>query len=243
MTRRERIEDRRMGAWSRIAMALTFVVVGLGATGTPQTSAEATDSTPEAAGVGHPMSLTIRTLDPRTNLTLPGACYIVLGVAGELCDEAGTGNVHIADIPPGTYSVEQTRVPDGFLHSTPFTVTIAPQGPAYQWAYVSPDVDPTIPSGPVAIRTVDRLTGDVIPGVCLGLVGTDRSGCDDDDDGTIVLDAVPTGSYHVEIEDVPDGTHYRIAFTASAPIFIPADDRQEIELPLRDYDDAATDSQ
>ncbi|MGB3327961.1 MAG: hypothetical protein WBA46_03345, partial [Thermomicrobiales bacterium] len=170
-------------------------------------------------------------------------CYIVLGVTAEQCDEAGTGNVHIADIAPGTYSVEQTRVATGFLRTASFTVTVVPQGPAYQWAYVSPEVDASVPASPLTLHTVDRQTGAVIPGVCLGLAGTDRSGCDDDDDGTIVLDAVPTGAYHVDVQRVPDGTAYRLAFTASAPIFVPATDRPEITLPLRDYGDAASDSQ
>jgi hypothetical protein len=187
------------------------------------------------------MSLTIRTLDPRTDLRLPGDCYIVLGVSGERCDEAGTGNVHVPDIPPGTYSVEQTRVTPGFLRSAPFTVTVAPEGPSYQWAYVSPEVDPAIPAAPLTIRPIDRLTGASIPGVCLGLAGTGIAGCDDDGDGAIVLDAVPTGAYHLTIQQAPAG--YRIAFTASAPIFVPATDRPAIDLPLRDYDDAATDSQ
>lgn len=222
---------------------MMLVAVGSGALAASSAAGQDIESTPapQSAAIGHPMSLTIRTLDPRTNLTLPGACYIVLGVTDELCDEAGTGNVHVADILPGTYSVEQTQVAAGFLRSAPFTVNVVPQGPAYQWAYVSPDIDPSVPISPLTIRTVDRQTGDVIPGVCLGLLGTNLSGCDDDGDGTIVLDAVPTGAYHVEIEDAPGD--YRVAFTASAPLFVPAADRPEIDLPLRNYGDAATDSQ
>ena len=193
------------------------------------------------APAANPMSLTIRTLDPRTDLRLPGNCYIVLGFSEERCDDAGTGNVHIADIPPGTYSVEQTRATPGFLRTPPFTVTVAAEGPPYQWAYVSPEVDPAVPAAPLTIRPSDRITGEPMTGVCLGLAGTAISGCDDDGDGTIVLDAVPAGAYHLDLQAAPTG--YRIAFTASAPIFVPASERQPLDLPLRDYGDAATSSQ
>ena len=195
---------------------------------------------PEAS-TGNLMSLTIRTLDPRTNLQMPGNCYIVLGFSEERCDEIGSGNVHFADIPPGIYNVEQTQVTPGFLRSAPFTVTVAAAGPAYQWAYGSPEVDPETPTAPLTIRTIDRMTGEIVPGVCLGLDSTDIAGCDDDGDGLIQLTDVPTGAYHLTIEQAPGG--YRIAFTASAPIFVPASDRQTLDLPMRDYDDAATGSQ
>ncbi|MGN6032929.1 MAG: MSCRAMM family protein [Thermomicrobiales bacterium] len=219
-----------------VLVATLAALAGI-APGSGTTAASRQDPPP-----ANPMSLTIRTLDPRTDLRLPGNCYIVLGFSQEHCDDAGTGNVHIADIPPGTYSVEQTRVTPGFLRTPPFTVTVAAEGPPYQWAYVSPEADPAVTPAPLTIRITDRLTGEPIPGVCIGLAGTAISGCDDDGDGTIVLDAVPAGAYHVDLQDAPAG--YRIAFTASAPIFVPATttDRQPLDLPLRDYGDASSDS-
>jgi hypothetical protein len=213
------------------ALALIVALAGIVPLGRPVQADPASDRF---------LSLTIRTLDPRTNLPLPGACYIVLGVSGERCDDAGTGNVHVGDILPGDYSVAQTRAPAGFLRSAPFAVSVAASGPAYQWAYVSPDPDPAAAPGPLTIRTVDQQTGDVVPGVCLALAGTANRGCDDDGDGAIMLAGVPAGSYHIAIQEAPGD--YRIAFTASAPNFVPPADRQTVDLPLRDYGDAATDS-
>ncbi|MGC4192887.1 MAG: hypothetical protein QM589_17210 [Thermomicrobiales bacterium] len=226
---------RRLTTWPRIVVALALLGIP-SSSGTPLPS---DTHRVEPAGE-NPMFLTILTRDPRTNLPLPGACYIVLGVTGERCDDAGTGNVHFADVRPGTYRVVQMRVPAGFLGGARFTVTVAPQGPAYQWAFVNADVDPSSPAT-LTIRTVDRHTGETIPGVCLGLEGTGIAGCDADGDGTIELRAVPAGVYDIAVQRAPG--NYRIAFTASAPVFVPARNRQVIVLPLRDYDDAAANSQ
>ncbi|MGC4105356.1 MAG: hypothetical protein QM753_03225 [Thermomicrobiales bacterium] len=230
-----RYRRRIRHGWSRILTTTSVLGMLMGpGTATPMASAQDTP-------MPNPMGLTIRTLDPRTDLQVPGNCYILLGFSESRCDEAGTGNVHFTDVPPGSYSVEQTRVTPGFLRSPTFTVTVAALGPAYQWAYVTPDVDPDVPAAPLTIRPINRVSGELVPGVCLSLDETPIASCDDDGDGTIVLDAVPTGAHHLTIERAP-GT-YRIAFTASAPIFVPATDRQPIDLPMRDYNDAATGSQ
>jgi len=71
------------------------------------------------------VDVSIRTIDGTTGSDVLGVCYIINGASNPGCDENRNGAVSFLDVQPGTYTVAQTRVPEGYQPVVDFDVTIA----------------------------------------------------------------------------------------------------------------------
>ena len=74
----------------------------------------------------------IASVDAVTGQRLVGACYIINGGSIEGCDENADGQVDFQGVPPGTYTVTETRAPTGYPPVGDFRITV-PSGAAISY--------------------------------------------------------------------------------------------------------------
>ena len=153
------------------------------------------------------------------------ACYVLVDFSDVGCDENGDGKVTFMDVPAGTYTVHQTAdlgpnrsVPDFTIQVTgqtadmstdgwePFTATIVTtgsdaSGPEIRGAGAPPAPD----SIDISLITRDPDDGHLLTGACYVLVGYSNEGCDEDGDGQVTFDDVPSGTYTVRQTQTPSG--------------------------------------
>nr|MBA2753377.1 hypothetical protein [Chloroflexia bacterium] len=155
-----------------------------------------------------------------TGDALDGACFTLNGPGsyGPACDgedtdaEPDAGVILIGDVATGTYTVTQTRTPDGFDLAGEASVDVV-RGETAELAVQNA---PTAPDpGSVEIVSLDE-DGDRLAGACFGLTGVGRIAdiaavCDGEagdgagDDGVIAIAGVTPGEYGLTETRSPDG--------------------------------------
>ncbi len=158
--------------------------------------------------------LVVLKVDQRTREALGGACFELLGgpnrtvvVAGPVCDEDGDaaddGRIGIFDVPAGTYTLRETRLPSAdYFNPGDRDVTIV-AGTA-----VEVTVENALRPGTITIEKENE-GGELLDGACFALRGeTTYELCDDDDgetDGVTVFNGVVPGDYAVVETVAPAG--------------------------------------
>ena len=159
---------------------------------------------------------------------LPGACFAVVELGFEVCDDDGDGTVVFDAVPSAPLTLRETAPPPGFASVDDLPISIEPTGarllvphqPAADETPVEPAEEPPLVQpvetpqdaageGEVVLALRDR-EGNPVPGGCWAL--TERDGnqtierCDGDDgadDGVIRFDTVPAGRYRLEEVTTP----------------------------------------
>lgn len=156
-----------------------------------------------------------RTVDASTGEPVPGACYTIGTTeptvtcdGGEGDESPDAGTVLVTGLPQGDYTVSMSTPPDGYSGAPDQTATVTGGGTAS----LSFEVEAEVTTGSLTIRKLDG-SGEVLPGACFRLwnaSGTVAQACDDADgadDGTIVLDDLPAGTYQLTETRTP-GSEY-----------------------------------
>lgn len=158
-------------------------------------------TTPAPSGKAN---VSLVSLDSSTGNALAGACYIIENASIEGCDENSDGKVDYRDVTPGTYTVHQTKAPDGLPAMPDQVVTITNAPNQIIALYQMP---PASQSGTrVAIVSVDRDTGEpILGGACYVIENASNEGCDENGDGQVDYRSVTPGTYTVTITRQPNG--------------------------------------
>jgi uncharacterized surface anchored protein len=154
----------------------------------------------------------IKTIDFETGDPIYDACYVLVDFSNEGCDENGDGRISFEGVPPGDYSLSQTKAADGYQSIEPLPMTVDPS-PSEQTFQVR-----LRPTGgdlssqaegygvTVYIRTVDGSTRVALEQVCYVLLDYSNVGCDDNGDGRVAFEGVAPGTvYTVQQTARPDG--------------------------------------
>ncbi|HRA48323.1 MAG TPA: SpaA isopeptide-forming pilin-related protein, partial [Thermomicrobiales bacterium] len=155
------------------------------------------------------------TRDPDSGDLLMGACYIILDASVEGCDENSDGQVDYKGVAPGTYTVHQTKAPNGFNLINDFNIQISQFDPT-QSILIKQAPEQFTPGHrnvSVAVWDIDtgqRITG---PDICVQLAEWSNVGCDTNSDGQIDFQDVPVGTYPINVISLPDG--YRVHFATN----------------------------
>ncbi|MDF3040172.1 MAG: LPXTG-motif cell wall anchor domain protein, partial [Thermomicrobiales bacterium] len=202
------------------------------ATETPE-PAETPEPTPEVIATveqeqpATPGVLSVRNLDPDGN-RLGAGCFVVADAAGtpvaERCDnEPGDldntpGVIQFGALPPGAYTVTQTRAAEGFAPAAP--VQFEHGADAQSVEVVS---EPAVPeTGVVEFQTFDD-AGNPVTDQCYtlaGLAGTFGPFCDNGEGdtsgepGLLVVQGLPAGTYEAVLETAvtePDAEQPQVA--------------------------------
>ncbi len=158
--------------------------------------------------------LVVLKVDQRTGEALGGACFELLGgpnrtvvVAGPVCDEDGDvaddGRIGIFDVPAGTYTLRETRLPSAdYFNAGDRDVSIV-AGTA-----IEVTVENALRPGTVTIEKENE-GGELLDDACFALRGeTTYELCDEDDgdtDGVTVFNGVVPGDYAVVETVAPVG--------------------------------------
>lgn len=154
----------------------------------------------------HP--LVVRKIDAKTHRGLPGAEFTVTNSVGAI---VGTGTTDangywtLPYVEPGTYTVSETRAPDGYHPSAPQTVTVV----------ATTDGDPYLiftdsEMNMVTIRKTDRNTGMPLAGAHFRLEtanGNAVAGGNDlitDNEGMVYLTGLAAGNYKLIETQAPE---------------------------------------
>ncbi|HEV2109582.1 MAG TPA: SpaA isopeptide-forming pilin-related protein [Thermomicrobiales bacterium] len=197
------------------------------------------DETPEPEVTDEPdegLTLELESRDRATGETVPGACYQVETQTDEVCDEDDgdeDGFVNLEGVEPGSYTVTETRPPDGYLSVGSFPLDIFTGGGEEYYIPHDPDPDAEAAAdateatetpeatdtprdarisgdgpGTLLVQPEDEVTGQPLAGACFTLTdpasGAEAELCDDDD-------GVNDGT--ITFLDVPPGEH-RLAVSA-----------------------------
>lgn len=153
------------------------------------------------------------------------ACYVLVDFSDVGCDENGDGKVTFMDVPVGTYTVHQTAdlgrnrsVPDFTIEVTgqiaemstdgwePFTATIVTTGSSASGSEIRGAGAPPAPESiDISLITRDPGDGHLLTGACYVLVGFSNEGCDENGDGQVTFDDVPSGTYTIHQTQTPSG--------------------------------------
>ncbi|MCC6313552.1 MAG: hypothetical protein IT337_06030, partial [Thermomicrobiales bacterium] len=223
----EQTVEIRPGEPADLTIVLTRVATPVPtATATPQPTATATATvppTPEATPTPPPAApgvLVITAVGEDGNpIGLPGACYTLAGgpLLAPVCDngvddtDPAIGTVRIEGVPAGTYTVSQTRAPEGYLIAAPVKIAVVSQEEAAATVTNQPIPAPT---GSLTIAVVGP--GDTaLGGACFRLTDADDAvaaeGCDNGPTdtnpapGAIGFAGLPAGSYIVSQTGAQDG--------------------------------------
>ncbi|MCA9877670.1 MAG: hypothetical protein KC442_07810, partial [Thermomicrobiales bacterium] len=162
-----------------------------------------------------PGRLVIIVADPDGNL-LPQTCFDLSGTQDvpDVCDGQDDGRLNIPDLPPGEYTVTQTRTADGFGLADPVTVTV-PAGDTIELPVTNERESAEVTQEAVGevIVTIRSATGAPATQACatLGSAGGELEVCDnasgdpDGEPGRILFRDVAPGSYTLEV-DPGDGS-------------------------------------
>lgn len=150
-----------------------------------------------------PVDIALITRAPEDGHLLTDTCYVLVGYSNEGCDENGDGQVTFAAIPPGTYTVQQTKTPAGYPAVKDFDIYI-PAEQALDMGFVvrQGEVQNAPDTRNISIVFVDTISNRRIPitNICAELVNGSNVGCDSDlKDGQIDFLDVPEGEYTLNI--------------------------------------------
>jgi uncharacterized surface anchored protein len=154
----------------------------------------------------------IKTIDFETGDPIYDACYVLVDFSNEGCDENGDGRISFEGVPPGDYSLSQTKAADGYQSIEPLPMTVDPS-PSEQTFQVrlrptGGDLSSQAEGDGVTvyIRTVDGSTRVALEQVCYVLLDYSNVGCDDNGDGRVAFEGVAPGTvYTVQQTARPDG--------------------------------------
>jgi uncharacterized surface anchored protein len=148
--------------------------------------------------------VSILSADIRTGQVLAGACYIILDWSNESCDENGDGQVDVAGVAVGEFTVTQTRAPAGYLGAGDFPIEIEDTGYDVFAAFLIPEA-----SGngffDIAVGPIDAFTDESLSGACFILNGGSIEGCDENLDAQVDFQDVRAGTYLVTETRAPAG--------------------------------------
>ncbi|MGB3330068.1 MAG: SpaA isopeptide-forming pilin-related protein [Thermomicrobiales bacterium] len=161
-----------------------------------------------SSGVARDISLITR--DPDSGALLSGTCYTLLDFSNEGCDENGDGQVTFAAVPPGTYTVHQTRTPAGYPSVNDFPITVDRAFPDVPVGFLVKQAPEQNRGGTrnVTFAFVDsRTETKVVPAqVCIRIGTVSEVGCDEDlVDGQIDFLDVETGTHALTFSNLPAG--------------------------------------
>ena len=167
------------------------------------------------SGVSQPIGsvdIALITRNPDGGTLLRDACYVLLNYSNEGCDENADGQVTFDDIPYGTYTVRQTRVPAGYPQIIDYEIKVAPMPVEGGGEPLGVPLGFIVKQAPeqnapatrnVSVVLVDgRTLEKVVSGACVELVGASNVGCDE-----ALLDG------QIDFLDVPAGGPYELRFT------------------------------
>jgi hypothetical protein len=160
---------------------------------------------------------------------LPGACFAVVELGFEVCDDDGDGAVVFDAVPSAPLTLRETAPPPGSTSAGDLTITIEPTGarllvphqPEAGQTPVEPTAEPPVEpvetpqdaagEGDVVLTLRDR-QGNPVSGACWVLTETDSDQaverCDADDgadDGVLHFETVPAGRYRLHEATTPAG--------------------------------------
>lgn len=161
------------------------------------------------------VNIALITREPQNGDLLTGTCYTV-GQSNEGCDENGDGQVTFEDIPYGTYTVRQTRTPDGYQTIDDYQITVSRTGtmgePSFgvsQGFIVRQAPEQNAPNTRnVSVVFIDMNTHErLVTGACVELIGASNVGCDRDlvDGQADFLDVPAGGPYELSFSSLPEG--------------------------------------
>lgn len=153
------------------------------------------------------VDISLITRDPNTGKLLTGACYVLQGFSNEGCDENGDGQVDFADIPFDTYTVHQTKAPQGYSLIHDYEITVNPTSIPTGFVVKQALNQHTSGTRNVSFVLVDITTGQkVIGDSCLQIIDASNIGCDDDlRDGQIDFLDVDAGTHQFVLTQLPAG--------------------------------------
>lgn len=172
---------------------------------------------PEGAGTGDIVVLRQDT----TGNPVGGACFEAVDASGQTvgsaCDEDGDvpddGRIGIFDVPAGDVTLRETRTPDGYTPAadTPAVVTAdqAVDVPVQSASLVVTEPAQDFPELGNLIVTRTDANGNPVGGACFALINDEGTvigeQCDDDGDGTTIINQVPEGTYTLRESRTPEG--------------------------------------
>ena len=145
--------------------------------------------------------------------SLPGACLSLAAQFGDgsippvdLCDGGegegeADGQIVFGNLVPGLYQITETTAPGGYRIAEPVQAEIPADGGDVQVSVVH-----AIASGSLLITTVDP-SGVPVPNACYSAIAPDGSSvdwCDDDGDGSVVVEGLRAADFTVRLVSVPD---------------------------------------
>ncbi len=163
---------------------------------------------PPAPSSAAPVDIALITRAPEDGHLLRDACYVLVGYSNEGCDENGDGQVTFAAIPPGTYTVRQTKTPAGYPTINDYQITVQNVDDVPLSFLVRQAREQNAPNTRnVSVVFVDISTKTrVVPGICVELVGASNIGCDEDlMDGQVDFLDVPAGTWEYRFSNLPQG--------------------------------------
>src|SRR5215213_3342549 len=192
---------------------------------------------------------------------LPGACFAIVELGFEVCDDDGDGAVVFDAVPSAPLTLRETAPPPGFTSVGDLTITIEPTGarllvphqPEAGQTPVEPTAEPPVEpvetpqdaagEGDVVLTLRDR-QGNPVSGACWVLTETDSDQaverCDADDgadDGVLHFETVPAGRYRLHEATTPAGyqpaDNQGIDVVAGAPTEVTVEYRQAQGRPGR----------
>ncbi len=161
------------------------------------------------------LTVTVVDADGTSIEASPGACVGLTGTAeiAAICDnESGdtdpaSGDIGIDAIPAGSFTLTESRAPDGFVAGADVTVEIV----AGETATAQFGNDPTTPPTGALVVTIQSPDGSALGAACVSLTGVDGKVCDNDqqdangDPGLIRVEGLAPATYTVTVTDAPEG--------------------------------------
>ena len=154
---------------------------------------------------------------------LPGACFAVVELGFEACDDDSDGAIVFDAVPSAPLTLRETVPPPGFASVGELSISIEPTGARLLVPHQpagGEDARPVEPvetpqdaagEGEVVLTLRDR-EGNPVPGACWALTEPDGNqtiercdGEDGADDGVIHFDTVPAGRYRLHEVTTPTG--------------------------------------
>ncbi len=179
-----------------------------------------------------PIDISLITRDPDDGHLLTDTCYVLVDFSNEGCDENGDGQVTFAQIPPGTYTVRQTKTPAGYPAINEFEIRVLPLGDLPNGEILQVPLGFVVKQAPeqnapdtlnVSVILIDYATGEKLDtGICAELVGASNIGCDEDlVDGQIdFLDVPAGGPYELRFSNIPDGMREGVGIDGPYEVWI-----------------------
>jgi uncharacterized surface anchored protein len=165
---------------------------------------------PSVAAAYQSVTVDVRPVDSETQSSITDACFVIVNISNEGCDENGDGYIAFQDIAPGTYALTQTRDAAGYVSIGTTSISVNADSPE-QVIFVPLQRASTTTSTAkhfnfnISIVALDDTTGVAIPGACFIINNASLEGCDENGDGQVTFDAIPAGTYSVHQTKSPNG--------------------------------------